>query len=391
MPEQIPTGGQSGLAGAQKQQEITKILLSLIALAVAASVLPRQSLAQEYRIETLATGLEHPWSVAFLPDESMLVTERAGRLRIVDADGLRPDAVEGLPEIFVSGQGGLLDVLLGRQFASNGILYVSFAHGDDDANHTKVIRARFDGQRLLDVEDVFVSQPSKSGDAHFGGRMAWMADGTLLLGLGDGFYFREQAQELDSHLAKIVRIHADGSVPMDNPFTDRPEVLPEIYSYGHRHVQAIVVNSGGVVYAHEHGPRGGDEINIISPGQNYGWPMITYGRDYSRALITPFTERPGMEQPLLYWTPSIAPGGMTLYDGALFPQWRGNLFVAALAEKSVRRVPIDRNGQPGAQQVLFEEVDQRMRDVRTGPDGALYLLTDEPDGQLLKVVPSTHP
>jgi aldose sugar dehydrogenase len=347
------------------------------------------AMAQAYAVEVLAEELEHPWSVAFLPDGHMLVTERAGRLRIVDAGGLRPDPVDGLPDIFVSGQAGLFDVLLDPGFADNGILYISFAHGDSDANHTRVIRTRFDGERLHDVEAIFTSQPPKSGDAHYGGRMAWMLDGTLLFGLGDGFYFREAAQKLDSHLAKMIRIHPDGSVPDDNPFVGRDDVLPEIYSYGHRNVQAVVVDDAtGVVYAHEHGPRGGDELNIIEPGRNYGWPVITHGRDYSRALITPFTEMPGMEQPLVGWTPSIAPGGMTLYRGELFPEWRDSLFVAALAEKSVRRVPLDRRGGVGEQEKLFEEIDQRMRDVRTGPDGALYLLTDESDGQLLRIAPA---
>jgi glucose/arabinose dehydrogenase len=345
--------------------------------------------AQDYRIDVLADGLEHPWSLAFLPDGQMLVTERAGRLRVVDRDGLRSTPVQGVPAVFVSGQAGLFEVLPDRAYSSNHTLYLSFAHGDDDANHTRVVRARFDGQSLHDVQPIFTAQPAKSGDAHAGGRMAWLADGTLVLGLGDGFFFREVAQQLDSHHAKIIRINADGSVPSDNPFVGQEGALPEIFSFGHRHVQALVPDAdSGRLYAHEHGPRGGDELNLIRRGRNYGWPVITYGRDYSRAMISPYTERAGMEQPLLHWTPSIAPGGMTLYRGDLFPSWRGSLFVAALAEKSVRRIPIDADGQPGEQEILFQEVDQRMRDVRTGPDGALYLLTDEPEGQLLRVAPA---
>lgn len=343
-----------------------------------------------YRIDTLAQGLEHPWSVAFLPDGTMLVTERAGRLRIVDETGLRPDPVGGLPEVFVSGQGGLFEVLLAQDHAQSGILYISFAHGTKDANHTRVIRARFDGRNLHDVTPVFTSQPAKSGDAHFGGRMTWMPDGTLVMGLGDGFYFREDAQKLDTHLAKIIRVRADGSVPEDNPFVGQPDARPEIYSYGHRHVQAVVFDpASGRLYAHEHGPRGGDELNVIRAGANYGWPLVSYGRDYSRSMITPFTSLPGMQQPLTYWVPSIAPGGMMLYDGEAFPQWRGSLFIAALAEESIRRVPLDEAGQPGEQEVLFTEIGQRMRDVRAGPDGALYLVTDEPEGQVLRVVPAS--
>lgn len=341
-----------------------------------------------YMLEVLAEPLEHPWSIAFLPDGGMLVTERPGRLRLVTAEGLRTAPVEGLPEVFASGQAGLFDVLLAPDFAATGLLFLSFAHGNDSENFTRVVRARFDGHQLLEVTPILTTQPSKSGDAHFGGRMAWMPDGTLLLGTGDGFFFREESQNLQSHLGKILRIHADGSVPADNPFASTESVRPEIYSYGHRHVQAIVFDSQQrVIYAHEHGPRGGDELNVILPGRNYGWPVISFGKDYSRALITPYTTYEGMEQPVLHWTPSIAPAGMTLYDGALFPAWNRNFFVAALAEESVRRVPLLEGGATGEQEVLFKELGQRIRDVRTGPDGALYLLTDEPDGQLIRVVP----
>jgi aldose sugar dehydrogenase len=357
----------------------------LLLLAASAPVLADVA----YDIETLATGLEHPWSLAFLPNGQMLVTERPGRLRVIDPSGLLAEPVAGVPEVFASGQGGLHEILLAEDFETSQELYLSFAYGDDDANHTRVVRARFDDRSLHDVTPIFTSQPAKSGDAHFGGRMEWLPDGTLVLGLGDGFFFREDAQKLDTHLGKIVRIAPDGSVPDDNPFIGRQDVLPEIYSYGHRHVQAVVLDrSTGVLYAHEHGPRGGDEINVIQPGLNYGWPIISYGRDYSRALITPFTAMPSLEQPLLQWTPSIAPAGMTLYEGELFPEWQRSFFVAGLAEEAVRRVPLDANGMPGAQDVLFEEVGQRMRDVRTGPDGALYLVTDEEDGQVLRVIPA---
>ena len=361
---------------------------SLLALLVAIAPMWTTAAAVDYELEVLAESLEHPWSIAFLPDGAMLVTERPGRLRVVGDDGLRPTPIAGLPEVFSSGQGGLFDVLLAKDFADSGILFLSFAHGDADENHTRIVRARLDGRELLEVTPIFTTQPPKSGDAHYGGRMAWLDDGTLLLGTGDGFYFREASQDLDSHLGKIIRIHDDGTVPEDNPFVGTANAKPEIYSYGHRHVQAIVTShEQGIIYAHEHGPRGGDELNVIVAGQNYGWPIISHGKDYSRALITPFTSRPGMEQPLLQWTPSIAPAGMTLYDGDLFPQWRGSFFVAALAEESVRRVPMLNGGEPGAQDTLFEELGQRIRDIRTGPDGALYLVTDEPDGQLIRVAP----
>lgn len=353
-----------------------------------AFALPTEALSESvgYQFEVLAEPLEHPWSIAFLPDGSMLVTERPGRLRLVTSDGLQTTPVQGLPAVFASGQAGLHDILLARDFEESRTLFLSFAYGNEDANHTRVIRARFEGNELLEVTPIFTSQPPKSGDAHYGGRMAWMPDGTLLLGTGDGFYFREESQNLASHLGKIIRIRDDGAVPDNNPFVGTANARPEIYSYGHRNVQAIVTDHDAV-YAHEHGPRGGDELNIILPGRNYGWPIISYGKDYSRALITPYTEYTGMEQPWLYWTPSIAPAGMTLYDGNLFPQWRGSFFVAALAEKSVRRVPRLGGGGPGEQDILFEELGQRIRDIRTGPDGALYLVTDEPDGQLIRVAP----
>ncbi len=341
----------------------------------------------DYQLDVLAEPLEHPWSIAFLPDGTILVTERPGRLRIVGPDGLHPTPVAGLPEMFASGQAGLFDVLLAEDFAVSGTLFLSFAHGNADANHTRVVRAQFDGQALLDVTPIFTAQPPKSGDAHYGARMAWLPDGTLLLGTGDGFFFREESQNLQSHLGKIIRIRDDGSVPDDNPFVGNAGVLPEIYSYGHRNVQAIVtIHDQDIVYAHEHGPRGGDELNVILPGRNYGWPVISYGKDYSRALITPYTTYEGMEQPLLHWTPSIAPSGMSFYDGELFPQWRNSLFVAALAEQSVRRVPMT-DGVPGDQDILFEELGQRIRDIRSGPDGALYLVTDAPEGQLIRVSP----
>lgn len=367
---------------------LKRSLIAMLCASACALAAVADAHASALRVETVAEGLEHPWSVAFLPDGRILVTERPGRLRVIEDGRLLPEPVAGLPAVFSSGQGGLFEVLPSPDFAADGTLYLSFAHGDKDANHTRVVRARLDGRGLSAVEPVFTSQPAKSGDAHFGGRLLPLPDGTLLLGLGDGFYFREESQKLDSHLGTIVRINPDGSVPEDNPFVGRDGVLPEIYSYGHRHVQGLVRDpASGRIYAHEHGPRGGDELNLIEPGLNYGWPVATYGRDYSRALISPFTARDGMQPPLLHWTPSIAPGGLALYDGELFPQWRGHLFVAAMAEESLRRVPFAGDLPGGAQEVLLGDLGERMRDVRVGPDGALYVLTDEPAGRLLRLVP----
>lgn len=348
--------------------------------------------AAGYRVETVASGLVHPWSLAFLPGGRMLVTERPGRLRLIEpgSDGrpqLRAEPVAGVPPVLTRGQSGLFDVVLDPNFSNNGRLLLSFAHGTPAANHLRVVSARFDGRELQAVQPIFTSIPAKTDTQHFGGRMAWLADGSLIFGMGDGNLERTDAQRLHTHLGKLLRINADGSVPENNPFVNRTDALPEIYTIGHRNPQGMVVVNG-VPYAHEHGARGGDELNRIEPGANYGWPVITGGIDYTYARITPFRNLPGMQPPLVEWTPSIAPAGLAWYDGALFPAWRGSLLVAALVERSVRRVPMS-NGVPGPQEVLFQELGERIRDVRTGPDGAIYLLTDSPNGRVLRVVPAS--
>ncbi|WP_237251619.1 PQQ-dependent sugar dehydrogenase [Thioalkalivibrio nitratireducens] len=341
--------------------------------------------AVEYRIETVASGLEHPWAIAFLPDDRMLVTERAGRLRIIDEGRLLDAPVAGVPESFVRSQGGLLEVLPDPGFDDNGLIYLTQAHGTGAANTTRLLRARLDGERLADVEVLFEARPMRATPVHFGGRLALLPDGTLVLGLGDAFDDREDAQRLDSHTGSIVRVHRDGRVPADNPFVGRANALPEIYSYGHRNVQGIVFDAeNGVLWAHEHGPRGGDELNLIEPGVNYGWPVASHGIDYSGARITPYTSLPGMRDPVRHWTPAIAPSGMTLYRGDQFPEWRGSLLISSLVQRQVRRLSLDGTRVIG-EEVLFVEVGERLRDVREGPDGALYLLTDKPDGRVLRV------
>ncbi len=364
-----------------------KYLLALL-LAAFATAASAQTVA--YRVETVATGLEHPWSLAFLPGGGLLVTERAGRLRVIEpgADGrlqLRTEPVAGVPTVLAMGQAGLFDILLDPDFATNQRLLLSFAHGTREANHLRVLSARFDGRQLQELRPVFTSQPAKSETQHFGGRMAWLPDGSLLFGMGDGNLERTDAQRLHTHLGKFLRIYPDGRVPVDNPFVNREGARPEIYSTGHRNPQGVVVVQG-VPYAHEHGSRGGDELNRLAPGANFGWPITTGGVDYTYARITPYRSLPGITPPLTEWTPSIAPAGLAWYDGALFPAWRGSLLVAALAERSVRRVPMA-NGTPGPQEVLFQELGERLRDVRVGPDGAVYLLTDSPQGRVLRVVP----
>jgi len=368
------------------------IMKYTVAFFMGALAMALSAQAAGYRIETVASGLEHPWSLAFLPDGRMLVTERPGRLRLIEPGPngqpqLRDEPVAGVPAVMARGQAGLFDVVLGPDFATSGQVLLSFAHGSPDANHLRVVRARFDGRQLLDVEPVFTTQPAKAESQHFGGRMAWLPDGSLLMGMGDGNLDRTDAQRLHTHLGKLLRIQADGSVPADNPFVSRTDALPEIYTFGHRNPQGLVVVDG-VPYAHEHGARGGDELNRIKSGANYGWPVTTGGIDYTYARITPYRSLPGIEPPLVEWTPSIAPAGLAWYDGGLFPAWRDSLLVAALVERSVRRVPMS-GGSPGQQEVLFRELGERIRDVRAGPEGAIYLLTDSPDGRVLRVVPAS--
>jgi aldose sugar dehydrogenase len=345
--------------------------------------------AVDYRIETLASGLEHPWSLAFLPDGRILVTERAGRLRVIEEGRLREEPVGGVPDSFVRSQGGLFEVLPAPDFADSRWIYLSQAHGTAAANTTRVLRGRLDGMTLADVEVLFEARPTRSTPVHFGGRMAFLADGTLVLGLGDGFDDREDAQRLDSHTGSIVRLHPDGRVPTDNPFVGRDGVLSEIYSYGHRNVQGLFPDAdNNVLWSHEHGPRGGDELNLIEPGVNYGWPVVSHGIDYSGARITPHTSLPGMRDPVRHWTPAIAPSGMTLYQGDLFPEWRGSLFISSLVQRQVRRLTLDGTKIDG-EEILFEEIGERLRDIRSGPDGALYLLTDKSDGRVLRVTPGS--
>lgn len=355
----------------------------------AALLLSIPALADDYRIETLTEGLEHPWSLAFLPDGRMLVTERVGRLRLIEADGrLVEEPIAGLPPAFIAAQAGLMEVALDPDYPDNRWLYLSYAHGDVEANNTRLIRARLVGDELRDVEVLFTAQPLKAGAAHYGGRIAFLADKTLVLTLGDGFDWREQAQNPGNHLGKIVRLNRDGSVPPDNPLLGQAGAAAEIYSLGHRNVQGIFFDAEtDRLYSHEHGPRGGDELNLIQAGQNYGWPLATFGVDYTGARVSPYTELPGLVAPLLHWTPSVAPSSLTLYRGSLFPDWQGDLFAATLAERSVRRIRV-RDGMLAGEEVLFEELGERIRDVRSGPDGALYLLTDNAEGRLLRVVPS---
>jgi aldose sugar dehydrogenase len=347
------------------------------------------SRAADYTLHTLAEGLAFPWSLAFLPDGDVLVTEREGRLRVIRDGALLPDPVTGVPETYAVGQGGLMDIRLHPNFADNRLVYLSYAHqeGDSLANQLRVARAEYADGALSNLEVIFGSAPMKETPVHFGARLAFMTDGKLLITTGDDFIHRERAQLLDNNFGKTIRLNDDGSIPDDNPFIGIEGARPELWTYGHRNPQGLLVDAeSGRVYLHEHGPMGGDELNIIEPGKNYGWPVATYGLDYSGARISPFEERPGMEIPIEYWVPSIAPSGMTLYNGDAFPAWQGDIFVAALANMTVRRLDMD-NGAVRDQETLFAEVEERFREVRTGLDGYLYLLTDSQDGRVIQVRP----
>jgi aldose sugar dehydrogenase len=361
-------------------------VIAVIAV-IAANLVAGAASAAEYRLVTVAAGLDHPWSVAFLPDGRMLVTERAGALRIVQDGRLRGDPVTGVPPVYARSQAGLFDVLPHPQFDETQWVYLSYAHGTRRANATRVARARLVGSELLDLQVIFTAAPTKHTPVHYGGRLLFLPDGTLLLTTGDGFDYREHAQRLDSLLGKTVRLNEDGSIPADNPFAGRADARPEIWTLGHRNPQGLSL-ANGRVYLHDHGPRGGDALHLLEPGRNYGWPVITYGVDYSGARISPFTHREGMEQPLLHWTPSVAPSGLAYYDGALFPGWRGQLLAGTLVGRDVRRISLA--GAGIGQAVLFEELGRRIRDVRVAPDGHVYLLTDHADGELLRVEPAVR-
>jgi glucose/arabinose dehydrogenase len=352
-------------------------LLLICLLGHAAST---QANTTEYQLTTIAENLSFPWSIAFLPGGDHLVAELGGNLLRISADGSAITPIEGVPAVYRAGQGGLFDVVLDPDFAENQMLYLSYAAGDAESNGTTVARAQLVGNNLEATEVLFSAAPSKYAPLHYGGRLAWLPDGTLLLTTGDGFDFREQAQNLDTHFGKTIRLSRDGTPPADNPFSNAPYV----WSYGHRNPQGLAVSKAGVVFQHEHGPQGGDEVNIIEPGNNYGWPAITYGMDYNGAYVSPFTEFAGMQQPIKVWVPSIAPSGLMIYEGSMFPQWQGDLFVGALVDAEVRHLQMD-NLKVVEESVVFNEIKDRIRDIRQAPDGSIYVLTDGEGGSVIRV------
>ena len=341
-----------------------------------------------YKVTEIATGLDHPWSLAFLPDGSILVTERAGRLRIIKNGALQPNPIAGVPPIHTGSQAGLFDIVLHPEFAENHVVYLTYAAGTNAENATRVARATFDGTALRDLKVIFEAKPLKDTNNHFGARMAFIADGTFVLTIGDGFEYREKAQDLSVDLGKTVRLNDDGSVPQNNPFIGKPNIRPEIYTLGHRNEQGLAFDAAtGKLYESEHGPQGGDELNVLQPGHNYGWPAITYGLDYSGAYVSPYTTRPGMDQPIAQWTPSIAPSGLAIYHGDKFPAWEGDAFTGALAHKHLRRVDLDTQGHAVAEERLLVDRGERIRDVRVSPDGYIYVTTDDAKGKVLKLEP----
>lgn len=358
----------------------------------------------DYRQVAVAEGLEHPWSIAWLPDGTALVTERPGRLRAIRGGRLDPNPIAGVPQVLVAPerglvfQAGLFEVSPHPNFAQNRLLYLTYAHGTAQDNRLRLARATFDGQRLSNLQVIFEVSQGKPEYQHYGGRIAWLPDGTLLLSVGDGGnppvsvggqLVRLYAQDLNSHFGKIVRLRDDGSVPPDNPFVGRQGVRPEIFSYGHRHIQGLAVHPDGRIFATEHGPLGGDELNLIRAGGNYGWPVVTWGRDYAGAAQIGTGQRsaPGMIDPVLVWFPAAtAPSGLMIYTGDKFPAWRGNLFSGGLATQDIRRIVVNSDNVVTAHESL--RIGQRVRDVRQGPDGFVYVLTDEIHGRVFRLEPA---
>jgi aldose sugar dehydrogenase len=336
--------------------------------------------------ETVASELEHPWALAFLPDGRILVTERPGRLRIVSPTGRVSDPLGGVPRVHAQGQGGLLDVAVDPNFTENRLIYLSYAEPGEGGAGTAVLRGRLGEEQLEDVQVIYRQQPKVEGNGHFGSRLVFAKDGTLFVTQGDRQAYREQAQNLESGLGKLVRINPDGSIPKDNPFVGKSGARPEIYSYGHRSMQAAALHpETGQIWTVEHGARGGDELNHPEKGKNYGWPVITYGRDYSGAKIGEGTVKEGMEQPVYYWDPVIAPSGAVWYTGDRYPGWKGSLFVGSMQPGALVRLTVE-NGRVTKEERYLSDVG-RVRDVQQGPDGLLYIVTDEGNGRLLRVVP----
>lgn len=338
-------------------------------------------------LKEVATGFDFPWGIAFLPEGGFLVSERDGYLSYVAAGEMKGRRLEGVPTALVDGQGGVFDIILDPNFTENRTVYLSYAKGSGDANSTAIFKAQLN-EEMTAIEkgaDIFVAPTKRATSFHFGGRMTFLGDGTLMMGLGDGFRYMKDAQSpMNSH-GTIIRVNTDGSIPADNPYADGESGLPVVYSYGHRNVQGLAYDAASdTIYAHEHGPKGGDEINIVESGLNYGWPEITYGVNYDGTIITTKTEAPGMEQPILKWVPSIAPSGMVFYTGDQYPEWTGDLLVSALAGSKIQRVDLEK-GRVKGEEALFEDFGERFRQIAQSPDGYLYVLVDGLEASIYRI------
>lgn len=377
----------------------TTIFLCLGALATTTAVAQLQPsdappLAKGWRSVTIAEGISHPWGMAWLPDGRLLVTSKGGTLYMLNGKKFDPVPMEGLPAVFTGGQAGLLDISVHPSDKKDVRVYMTMATGTAEANRTTLVQGIFDGKRVHSIKTLFRVQPDKSGGQHFGSRMVWLPDNTLLMSVGDGgnpplkigdILAREQAQNLATHQGSILHLTDTGKAAPGNPLARRPGAQPEIWSYGHRNIQGMARDAAGRVWATEHGPRGGDELNLIEGGQNYGWPLQTYGLDYRTSEPVGKWEAAGMTSPKVAWVPSPAPSGLAYYSGSQFPQWRGSLFSGSLAAMDVRRIGLDKDGKVTGQERM--PIGQRVRDVRQGPDGHLYLITDEDNGKLMTLVP----
>lgn len=366
-----------------------------VAAAPAASVAPVDvgalPIATGWRAETVAQGLAHPWGIAWLPNGDALVTERPGRLRLLRANGvLEAQPIAGVPAVLALRQGGLMDVSLHPNFAQNRTIYLTLSVGTAEANSTRLIKATLDGLQLTNVQEIYRASPDKAAGFHFGSRIVWLPDGSMLVSIGDGGRTRDRAQYLDNDFGKVLRLDENGKAMSGNPFNARVDAKPEVYSYGHRNIQGMVRDgASGRVFATEHGAQGGDEVNLVTAGANYGWPAYTYAVEYGplKTPISPNQRGAGITEPLAVWSPGIGPSGLAFYTGARFPAWQGDLFAGGLVGKVIVRVDLDAQGQVVKQERL--PMDWRIRDVRQGPDGFLYALTDEENGRIVRIVPAS--
>ena len=356
-----------------------KILFSILFFSI--------NIFSEYKFETILSNLDDAWSFEFLSEDKIIYTEMPGKLKIASLLDGSVVTLKNVPKVQYASQGGLSEVVLDPDFESNKKIYLSYSAKNSDGKSTLyLMSAELNEDSLENNKIIFEAKAPRRIPVHLGAKIAFLEDGTILLASGDGFDHREKAQTLDNHFGKIIRINKDGTIPTNNPFVDVEGALPDIYSYGHRNMQGLIVTKSGQIFEHEHGPRGGDEMNLIEPSLNYGWPAITYGIDYSGAVISPFTEKEGMEQPLFHWTPSIAPSDMIFYEGNRYPKLTNSFLVTALVSKDVKKITFSESGKE-LQESLFSELNSRLRNIQASPDGLIYLMTDGPRGKLIKVVP----